>query len=136
MSVVLAVWQRDFHDSSLCFTKQTLIWPLLSSKSLSDSPYRTPISNEILQLQEGGQLHILKRKWWKQRKGGGKCKVSHLCTVYCFFLTLFGKGKKTNISLVRQLFVMVNYSTELASRTSQDLNLSSFLDWDKILTNK
>jgi ionotropic glutamate receptor len=28
-----------------------------------------------LQLQEGGKLHILKEKWWKQRKGGGKCKV-------------------------------------------------------------
>ena len=40
-----------------------------------DSPYRTPISSAILQLQEGGKLHMLKEKWWKQRKGGGKCKV-------------------------------------------------------------
>lgn len=42
----------------------------------SDSPFRTPISSAILQLQEGGKLHMLKEKWWKQRKGGGKCKVS------------------------------------------------------------
>jgi len=57
----------------------TQIGGLLDSKGYGialppNSPYRTPISNEILQLQEGGQLHILKRKWWKQRKGGGKCK--------------------------------------------------------------
>ena len=46
------------------------------SYHFSDSPYRTPISSAILQLQEGGRLHMLKEKWWKQRKGGGKCKVS------------------------------------------------------------
>ena len=45
------------------------------SYSLSASPYRTTISSAILQLQEGGKLHMLKEKWWKQRKGGGKCKV-------------------------------------------------------------
>ena len=39
-----------------------------------NSPYRTPISSAILQLQEGGKLHILKEKWWKQRKGGGQCE--------------------------------------------------------------
>ncbi len=40
-----------------------------------NSPFRTPISSAILQLQEGGKLHMLKEKWWKQKKGGGKCKV-------------------------------------------------------------
>ena len=47
----------------------------LVTYSLSASPYRTTISSAILQLQEGGKLHMLKEKWWKQRKGGGKCKV-------------------------------------------------------------
>jgi len=57
----------------------TQIGGLLDSKGYGialppNSPYRTPISSAILQLQEGGKLHMLKEKWWKQRKGGGKCK--------------------------------------------------------------
>ena len=39
------------------------------------SPFRVPISSAILQLQEAGRLHILKNRWWKQRRGGGKCDV-------------------------------------------------------------
>ena len=42
----------------------------------SDSPYRTPMTNAILQLQEGGRLHLLKEKWWKRMRGGGQCEVS------------------------------------------------------------
>ena len=42
----------------------------------SDSPYRTPMTNSILQLQEGGRLHLLKEKWWKRMRGGGQCEVS------------------------------------------------------------
>ena len=40
------------------------------------SLYRVPISGAILQLQEAGRLHILKNRWWKQRRGGGKCDES------------------------------------------------------------
>ena len=40
-----------------------------------DSPYRTPMTNAILQLQEGGRLHLLKEKWWKRMRGGGQCEV-------------------------------------------------------------
>ena len=40
-----------------------------------DSPYRTPMTNAILQLQEGGKLHVLKEKWWKRMRGGGQCEV-------------------------------------------------------------
>jgi len=29
----------------------------------------------ILKLQEEGKLHILKTKWWKEKRGGGKCRV-------------------------------------------------------------
>ena len=64
----------------------------------SDSPYRTPISNEILQLQEGGQLHILKRKWWKQRKGGGKCKVRHeIVSHYLKIVSFFKDSRASNV---------------------------------------
>ena len=41
-----------------------------------DSPYRTPMTNAILQLQEGGKLHVLKEKWWKRMRGGGQCEVN------------------------------------------------------------
>ena len=37
------------------------------------SPYRMPISSAILKLQEAGQLHVLKKRWWKERRGGGQC---------------------------------------------------------------
>ncbi|EEC19135.1 ionotropic glutamate receptor, putative [Ixodes scapularis] len=37
------------------------------------SPYRQILSSGILKLQEAGKLHSFKEKWWKERKGGGKC---------------------------------------------------------------
>ena len=51
----------------------------------TDSPFRTPISSAILQLQEGGLLHIIKEKWWKNKHGGGKCnKVRFLLQMWIF----------------------------------------------------
>lgn len=41
-----------------------------------DSPYRTAISGAVLKLQEEGKLHILKTRWWKEKRGGGSCRVS------------------------------------------------------------
>lgn len=40
-----------------------------------DSPYRTAISGAVLKLQEEGRLHLLKQKWWKEKRGGGSCRV-------------------------------------------------------------
>uniref|UniRef100_A0A914UQJ0 Ionotropic glutamate receptor C-terminal domain-containing protein n=2 Tax=Plectus sambesii TaxID=2011161 RepID=A0A914UQJ0_9BILA len=37
------------------------------------SPFREPISTAILRLQEKTVLTELKDKWWKQKRGGGKC---------------------------------------------------------------
>lgn len=51
----------------------------LTSLSLSfdvDSPFRTAISGAVLKLQEEGKLHILKTRWWKEKRGGGSCRVS------------------------------------------------------------
>lgn len=42
----------------------------------ADSPFRTAISGAILKLQEEGKLHILKTRWWKEKRGGGACRVS------------------------------------------------------------
>ena len=37
------------------------------------TPYKPLIDGAILRLQEGGVLHKLKTKWWKQKRGGGAC---------------------------------------------------------------
>ena len=59
----------------------TQIGGLLDSKGYGialppGSPYRTPISSAILMLQEAGRLHVLKSRWWKEKRGGGQCAVS------------------------------------------------------------
>ncbi|CAG0908917.1 unnamed protein product [Cyprideis torosa] len=41
---------------------------------LKDSPYTSSISSAILQLGEDGRFIVLKNRWWKLRRGGGKCK--------------------------------------------------------------
>lgn len=38
----------------------------------TDSPYRTPISNAIVVLQDKGILYSLKKKWWEEK---GRCTV-------------------------------------------------------------
>ena len=37
------------------------------------TPYKTLLDNAILKLMEGGALHRLKVRWWKQKRGGGAC---------------------------------------------------------------
>ncbi|KAL3278738.1 hypothetical protein HHI36_016268 [Cryptolaemus montrouzieri] len=56
----------------------TQIGGMLDSKGYGvatpqDSPFRMAISGAILKLQEEGKLHILKTRWWKEKRGGGKC---------------------------------------------------------------
>lgn len=49
---------------------------------ITDSPFRTAISGAVLKLQEEGKLHILKTRWWKEKRGGGSCRVifiKHFC---------------------------------------------------------
>ena len=55
--------------------------------SLVGSPYRTPINSAVLKLQEMGQLYKIKKKWWKEKRGGGTCEVT--LSSFCFFPTLF-----------------------------------------------
>lgn len=33
------------------------------------------IEFECFRLQEEGKLHLLKTRWWKERRGGGSCRV-------------------------------------------------------------
>ncbi|EZA54440.1 Glutamate receptor, ionotropic kainate, partial [Ooceraea biroi] len=57
----------------------TQVGGLLDSKGYGiamppNSPYRTAISGAILKLQEEGKLHMLKTRWWKEKRGGGACR--------------------------------------------------------------
>ncbi|XP_043279379.1 glutamate receptor ionotropic, kainate 2 isoform X2 [Venturia canescens] len=61
----------------------TQVGGLLDSKGYGiamppNSPYRTAISGAILKLQEEGKLHILKTRWWKEKRGGGNCRDDNL----------------------------------------------------------
>ena len=38
------------------------------------TPYKDLLDNAILKLMEGGVLHKLRVKWWKQKRGGGACE--------------------------------------------------------------
>ncbi|XP_068207357.1 glutamate receptor ionotropic, kainate 2-like [Palaemon carinicauda] len=38
------------------------------------SPFTNAISEAILSLQESGTLQQLRRRWWKEKKGGGRCQ--------------------------------------------------------------
>lgn len=38
-----------------------------------NSPFRQPMSESILQLQEQGKITRMKDKWWKEKRGGGAC---------------------------------------------------------------
>lgn len=58
-----------------------IYYPFIRSKGYGiampqGSPYRTLISGAVLKLQEEGRLHLLKTRWWKERRGGGSCRVS------------------------------------------------------------
>ncbi|XP_031625101.1 glutamate receptor ionotropic, kainate 2 [Contarinia nasturtii] len=57
----------------------TQIGGMLDSKGYGiamrqNSPYRTMMNSAVLKLQEEGRLHILKTRWWKEKRGGGSCR--------------------------------------------------------------
>ena len=68
----------DSKGYGIAFTPGNLNTQILDDKLSANigSLYRVPISSAILQLQEAGRLHVLKNRWWKQMRGGGKCDVS------------------------------------------------------------
>lgn len=45
----------------------------ISKRPRHKRPYRTLLNEAILHLQETGMLHMLKNRWWKERRGGGTC---------------------------------------------------------------
>ena len=67
-----------------------------------DSPYRTAISGAILKLQEEGKLHTLKTRWWKEKRGGGSCKVSNATAIQYYTIHMVKKGFIVNTFYVFQ----------------------------------
>lgn len=60
---------------------------------VSDSPYRHPLNTAVLKLQQSGLITELKKKWWTQKRGGGRCRVrknkayDQMCSTFeCSFL--------------------------------------------------
>ena len=56
----------------------TQVGGLLDSKSYGvaltrNSRLRAPVSSAIIRLQESGVIAKLKRKWWREERGGGAC---------------------------------------------------------------
>lgn len=43
--------------------------------NIIDSPMRTYINDAILKMQESGKLMELRKKWWVDLNGAGKCDV-------------------------------------------------------------
>ncbi|XP_011872400.1 PREDICTED: glutamate receptor ionotropic, kainate 2-like isoform X2 [Vollenhovia emeryi] len=39
-----------------------------------DSPYLHSINTAVLKLSEGGIIQEIKKKWWTQKRGGGRCR--------------------------------------------------------------
>jgi hypothetical protein len=55
------------------------------------TPFKPLLDQAILKLMEGGTLHRLRVKWWKQKRGGGACdaKVRFIRTKCVNFISAF-----------------------------------------------
>lgn len=67
-------------------------------------PYRAALSQAVLKLQETNRLKILKNRWWKEKRGGGACKVSlrFFFAIHTKLIELMQTRMKVEV-LVRQL---------------------------------
>jgi len=85
-----------------------------------NSPYRKPMSNAILQLQEGGRLQALQEKWWKKVRGGGQCQetpdsgaaalsIANVGGIFVVLLT--GLGIATITAITEYLWTVKEYLT-------------------------
>ena len=111
--------------------KLSQVGGLLDSKgygiaSRKGTPYKDYLDHAILKLMEGGVLHKLKIKWWKQKRGGGACQaqgggggvsplgLSNVAGV--FLVTLAGCGMAVVFAIIEFL-----YGTR---KSSQDAGVS------------
>ena len=78
------------------------------------TPYKDLLDYAILKLMEGGTLHKLRTKWWKQKRGGGACQskgggggVSPLglsSVAGVFLVTMLGCGIATVFAIIEFLY--------------------------------
>jgi len=78
------------------------------------TPYKDLLDYAILKLMEGGTLHKLRIKWWKQKRGGGACQskgggggVSPLglsSVAGVFLVTMLGCGIATIFAILEFLY--------------------------------
>merc|ERR1712128_352916 len=78
------------------------------------TPYKDLLDYAILKLMEGGTLHKLRIKWWKQKRGGGACQskgggggVSPLglsSVAGVFLVTMLGCGIATVFAIIEFLY--------------------------------
>eukprot|EP00090_Calanus_glacialis_P039909 TRINITY_DN6950_c0_g1_i1.p1 TRINITY_DN6950_c0_g1~~TRINITY_DN6950_c0_g1_i1.p1 ORF type:complete len:973 (-),score=205.08 TRINITY_DN6950_c0_g1_i1:162-3080(-) len=99
--------------------KLSQVGGLLDSKgygiaSRKGTPYKDLLDYAILKLMEGGTLHKLRIKWWKQKRGGGACQsagggggVSPLglsSVAGVFLVTMLGCGIATVFAIIEFLY--------------------------------
>uniref|UniRef100_A0A182X5A4 Uncharacterized protein n=1 Tax=Anopheles quadriannulatus TaxID=34691 RepID=A0A182X5A4_ANOQN len=95
-----------------------------------NSPYRSALSEAVLRLQEQGVLTSLKRKWWKEKRGGGACSNTmeeggalalELANVGgVFVLLIVGCVAALFVSFCEMLCAVHSRTRELKQSTSDD----------------
>lgn len=103
----IAMPPSEHHHILIQFKKKPLVLFAFALCS-ADSPYRTAISGAVLKLQEEGKLHILKTKWWKEKRGGGSCRVSYLQQTpesFLFYQRSIGNQMRTLTNYLLNFFV-------------------------------
>uniref|UniRef100_A0A182PQM6 Uncharacterized protein n=1 Tax=Anopheles epiroticus TaxID=199890 RepID=A0A182PQM6_9DIPT len=95
-----------------------------------NSPYRSALSEAVLRLQEQGVLTSLKRKWWKEKRGGGACSNTmeeggalalELANVGgVFVLLIVGCVAALFVSFCEMLYDVHSRTRELKQSTSED----------------
>ena len=102
------------------------------------TPYKEYLDHAILKLMEGGVLHKLKIKWWKQKRGGGACQASGggggvsplgLSSVAGVFLvTLAGCGIAVIFAIIEFLYGTKLSSSEAGVRLELKLFITHTVD--------
>ncbi|XP_039303724.1 glutamate receptor ionotropic, kainate 2 isoform X1 [Solenopsis invicta] len=119
-----------------------------------NSPYLHDINTALLKLSEGGKIQEIKKKWWTQKRGGGKCQenagsggadpldldnvggvflvlavgvaLSCVYTILELFWDVFQKSTKENVSFKQELINEVKFILKFSdSKPLQKNGLSS-----------
>lgn len=107
------------------------------------SGFKDLLDQALLQMQENGDLHRLKVKWWKQKRGGGRCQKSvvksaeelGLDNLGGIFVVTFAGVALASIACIAELLVVTYQDSaelgttwwyEIRSRTSFAFRCTAF----------